>query len=79
MQVFSLLIIDQHTFELVHCHTFMPFEYATSHPNHYYVVGTGIIQREESETKAGGVSGYMGSLRRSVDLRYCLCTINLFC
>ena len=61
MQVFSLLIIDQHTFEVVHCHTFMPSEYATSimscklgdDPTPYYVVGTGIIHPEESEPKTG--------------------------
>ena len=53
---FLSLIINQHTFEIVHSYTFIPFEYAISiMSNHYYVVGTGIIQREESETKAGGV------------------------
>ena len=56
LQVFFLLIINQHTFEIVHSYTFIPFEYAISiMSNHYYVVGTGIIQREESEPKAGGV------------------------
>ena len=61
LQIFSLLIIDQHTFETVHCHTFMPMEYTTSimscklgdDPNPYYVVGTGIIHPEESEPKTG--------------------------
>ena len=56
-----MLIIDQHTFEVVHCHTFMPSEYATSimscklgdDPTPYYVVGTGIIHPEESEPKTG--------------------------
>merc|ERR1719322_173620 len=29
-EVFSLLIVDQHTFEVVHCHTFMQSEYVPS-------------------------------------------------
>ena len=61
MQVFSMLIIDQHTFEVVHCHTLMQQEYATSilscklgdDPTPYYIVGTGFIHPEESEPKTG--------------------------
>ena len=47
-----MLIVDQHTFEVVHCHTFMQQEYACSimscklgeDNTPYYVVGTGFIQ-----------------------------------
>merc|ERR1719323_2156892 len=60
-EVFSMLIIDQHTFEVVHCHTLMQQEYATSilscklgdDPTPYYIVGTGFIHPEESEPKTG--------------------------
>ena len=60
-QVFSMLIVDQHTFEVVHCHTFMQQEYACSimscklgeDNTPYYVVGTGFIHPEESEPKTG--------------------------
>jgi len=60
-EVFSLLIVDQHTFEVVHCHTFMQSEYVTSimsckladDPTPYYIVGTGFIHPEESEPKTG--------------------------
>ena len=48
-EVYSLLIIDQHTFEVLHAHQLMQQEYAMSllscklgeDPNPYYVVGTG--------------------------------------
>jgi len=48
-QVYSLLIIDQHTFEVLHSHQLMQQEYGMSllscklgdDPNPYYVVGTG--------------------------------------
>jgi DNA damage-binding protein 1 len=48
-QVYSLLIIDQNTFEVLHSHQLMQQEYAMSllscklgdDPNPYYVVGTG--------------------------------------
>ena len=61
LQVFSMLIVDQHTFEVVHCHTFMQQEYACSimscklgeDNTPYYVVGTGFIHPEESEPKTG--------------------------
>ena len=56
-----MLIVDQHTFEVVHCHTFMQQEYACSimscklgeDNTPYYVVGTGFIHPEESEPKTG--------------------------
>lgn len=57
----SLLIVDQHTFEVVHAHTFMQTEYAMSlvscklgdDSTPYYVVGTSFINPEESEPKVG--------------------------
>lgn len=62
-EVYSLLIIDQHTFEVLHAHQFMQQEYALSllstklgnDPNPYYVVGTGLVSPEESESKTGRV------------------------
>ena len=60
-EVYSLLIIDQHTFEVFHSHQLMQQEYATSilscklgdDPTPYYVVGTALIHPEESEPKTG--------------------------
>ncbi len=62
-EVFSLLIIDQHTFEVLHAHQFMQQEYAVSliscklgnDPNPYYVVGTGLVSPEESESRQGRI------------------------
>lgn len=62
-EVFSLLIIDQHTFEVLHAHQLMQQEYGMSllscklgeDPNPYYVVGTGNVAPEESESKAGRI------------------------
>ncbi|CAL1299313.1 unnamed protein product [Larinioides sclopetarius] len=61
VDVYSLLIIDQHTFEVLHAHQFLPNEYAISivstklgeDPNTYYVVGTAIVNSDESEPKQG--------------------------
>merc|ERR1712241_688699 len=57
-EVYSLLIIDQHTFEVLHAHQLMQQEYAMSllscklgdDPNPYYVVST-----EDSEPKIGRI------------------------
>ena len=62
-EVYSLLIIDQHTFEVLHAHQFMQQEYAISliscmlgnDPQPYYVVGTGLVSPEESEAKSGRI------------------------
>ena len=62
-EVYSLLIIDQHTFEVLHAHQLMPQEYAMSllscklgdDPSPYYVVGTGIVNPEDSEPKIGRI------------------------
>ena len=59
MEVHSLLIIDQHTFEVQHAHSFVPSEYALSlisikfdnDPGYYFVVGTAYVNPEESEPK----------------------------
>lgn len=60
-EVYSLLIIDQNTFEVLHAHQFMQQEYGLSliscklgeDPTPYFIVGTGLVNPEESEPKAG--------------------------
>ncbi|XP_038067172.1 DNA damage-binding protein 1-like [Patiria miniata] len=59
----SLLIIDQHTFEVLHAHHFVPYEYATSivssklgnDPTTYYIIGTAMVYPEEAEPKKGRI------------------------
>ncbi len=61
--VHSLLIIDQHTFEVLHSHQLMHQEFGLSllscklgdDPNPYFVVGTGVVNPEECESKAGRI------------------------
>lgn len=61
VEVHNLLIIDQNTFEVLHSHQFMQTEYALSlmsaklgnDPNTYYIVGTAMVNPEESEPKIG--------------------------
>ncbi|XP_015904539.1 DNA damage-binding protein 1 [Parasteatoda tepidariorum] len=61
VDVHSLLIFDQHTFEVLHAHQFLPNEFAISiissklgdDPNTYYIIGTAIINSDESEPKQG--------------------------
>ncbi|KAF4521020.1 hypothetical protein B566_EDAN002515 [Ephemera danica] len=63
VEVHSLLIIGQHTFEVLHAHQFMQAEYALSmvstklgeDPVTYYIVGTALVNPEESEPKAGRI------------------------
>ncbi|KAK3102365.1 hypothetical protein FSP39_010832 [Pinctada imbricata] len=63
VDVHSLLIIDQHTFEVLHAHTLMPNEFATSlissklgEDSHtYYIVGTALVHPEEAEPKQGRI------------------------
>ncbi|CAL8110980.1 unnamed protein product [Orchesella dallaii] len=63
IEVHNLLIVDQHTFEVLHAHQFMQNEYAISivscklgeDPNHYYVVGTAVVLPDESEPKQGRI------------------------
>ncbi|XP_059472612.1 DNA damage-binding protein 1 [Neocloeon triangulifer] len=62
-EVHNLLVVDQHTFEVHHCHQLMPSEYAISlvsarlgdDPRTYYIVGTALVNPEESEPKAGRI------------------------
>uniref|UniRef100_A0A1E1XLY5 DNA damage-binding protein 1 n=1 Tax=Amblyomma sculptum TaxID=1581419 RepID=A0A1E1XLY5_AMBSC len=61
VEVHNLLIIDQHTFEVLHAHQFMQTEYAMSivstrlgsDSNTYYIVGTANVLPEESDPKQG--------------------------
>ncbi|XP_052213076.1 DNA damage-binding protein 1-like isoform X2 [Dreissena polymorpha] len=63
IEVHSLLVIDQHTFEVLHAHTLLPNEFATSllstklgdDPNTYYIVGTAFVHPEEAEPKRGRI------------------------
>ncbi|XP_075223029.1 DNA damage-binding protein pic [Lycorma delicatula] len=63
VEVHNLLIIDQHTFEVLHAHQLMTTEYALSlvstklgdDPNTYYIIGTALVNPEESEPKQGRI------------------------
>ncbi|XP_049788661.1 DNA damage-binding protein 1 [Schistocerca nitens] len=63
VEVHNLLVVDQHTFEVLHAHQFMQGEYALSlvssklgdDPNTYYIVGTALVNPEESEPKQGRI------------------------
>lgn len=63
VEVHNLLIIDQHTFEVLHAHQLMTTEYALSlvstklgdDPNTYYIVGTALVNPDESEPKQGRI------------------------
>nr|CAD7197866.1 unnamed protein product [Timema douglasi] len=63
VEVHNLLVIDQHTFEVLHAHQFMQCEYAVSlvstklgdDPTTYYIVGTALVNPEESESKQGRI------------------------
>ncbi|XP_026675017.1 DNA damage-binding protein 1 isoform X2 [Ceratina calcarata] len=69
IEVHNLLIIDQHTFEVLHAHMLMPTEYALSlistklgeDPTSYYVVGTALIHPDETEPKMGRILLYQWS------------------
>lgn len=61
VDVYSFIIVDQNTFEVVHSHGFLQNEFALSltscklgdDETVYYVVGTGIVHPEEVEPKVG--------------------------
>lgn len=63
VEVHNLLIIDQHTFEVLHAHQFMQTEYAMSivstrlgnDPNTYYIVGTANVLPDEADPKQGRI------------------------
>ncbi|XP_012275586.1 DNA damage-binding protein 1 [Orussus abietinus] len=66
VEVHNLLIIDQHTFEVLHANTLMPTEYAMSlistklgeDPTSYYIVGTALVSPDESVPKMGRIIMY---------------------
>jgi len=61
VEIFSFLVLDQHTFEVTHAHQMLDNECTTAvvscqlanDPNTYYCVGTAIIYPEEPEPKEG--------------------------
>ncbi|KAM7405797.1 hypothetical protein PAMP_000224 [Pampus punctatissimus] len=63
VEVHSLLVVDQHTFEVLHAHQFLPSEYALSmvscrlgkDPSVYFIVGTSMVYPEEAEPKQGRI------------------------
>ncbi|XP_012942382.1 DNA damage-binding protein 1 isoform X2 [Aplysia californica] len=62
-EIYSLLILRQSTFEVLHAHTLLPGECTTSlisatlgeDPTPYYIVGTAIVSPEEAEPKSGRI------------------------
>ena len=62
-EINSLLLIDNKTFETLHSHQFIPTEYALSilscrladDPNTYFIVGTALVNNDESEPKIGRI------------------------
>ncbi|KAH9372440.1 hypothetical protein HPB48_012863 [Haemaphysalis longicornis] len=64
VEVHNLLIINQHTFEVLHAHRFRDNEYAMSivstrlgdDPTDYYVVGTATILPDEPDAKHGRIT-----------------------
>uniref|UniRef100_A0A1B6DPY2 DNA damage-binding protein 1 n=2 Tax=Clastoptera arizonana TaxID=38151 RepID=A0A1B6DPY2_9HEMI len=62
-EVHNLLILDQHSFEVLHSHELLPNEYALSlvstklgeDPDTYYIVGTAFVDPEDSEPKQGRI------------------------
>uniref|UniRef100_A0A8C7X5H2 DNA damage-binding protein 1 n=1 Tax=Oryzias sinensis TaxID=183150 RepID=A0A8C7X5H2_9TELE len=63
VEVHSLLVVDQHTFEVLHAHQFLPSEYGLSlvscrlgkDPSVYFIVGTAMVYPEEPEPKQGRI------------------------
>ncbi|XP_064831146.1 DNA damage-binding protein 1-like [Oncorhynchus masou masou] len=63
VEVHSLLVVDQHTFEVLHAHQFLQSEYALSmvscrlgrDPAVYFIVGTAMVYPEEAEPKQGRI------------------------
>ncbi|KAM9861365.1 DNA damage-binding protein 1 [Aulostomus maculatus] len=63
VEVHSLLVVDQHTFEVLHAHQFLPSEYSLSmvscrlgkDPSVYFIVGTAMVYPEEAEPKQGRI------------------------
>ncbi|XP_047506298.1 DNA damage-binding protein 1 [Pieris napi] len=63
VEIYNLLILDHHTFEVLHAHQLMASEFALSllscklgdDPTYYYAVGTAVLNPEESEPKQGRI------------------------
>ncbi|KAA0714579.1 DNA damage-binding protein 1 DDB p127 subunit [Triplophysa tibetana] len=63
VEVHSLLVVDQHTFEVLHGHQFLQNEYALSMVSCklgrdlavYFIVGTAMVYPEEAEPKQGRI------------------------
>lgn len=63
VEVHNILILDQHTFEVLHAHQLMPNEYALSlisarlgdDPTPYYIASTALVVPDESEPKIGRI------------------------
>uniref|UniRef100_A0A8K9XPT6 DNA damage-binding protein 1 n=1 Tax=Oncorhynchus mykiss TaxID=8022 RepID=A0A8K9XPT6_ONCMY len=63
VEVHSLLVVDQHTFEVLHAHQFLQSEYALSMVSCrlgrdlsvYFIVGTAMVYPEEAEPKQGRI------------------------
>eukprot|EP00795_Rhopilema_esculentum_P011588 gene11587-21825_t len=63
VELFSVLIVDQHTFEVTHAHHFGEKDHCTAlmscrlanDPNTYYCVGTSVVIPEETEPKSGSI------------------------
>ncbi|XP_031628469.1 DNA damage-binding protein 1 isoform X2 [Contarinia nasturtii] len=66
VEIYNLLIIDQNTFEVLHAHHFMQTEYVLSiisarlgeDPNTYFVIGTALVNPDETEPKCGRIIVY---------------------
>jgi DNA damage-binding protein 1 len=62
-EVHNLLVVDKHSFEVLHCHQFTPCEYVLSivsamlgdDPKTYYIVGTALVNPKESEPRVGRI------------------------
>ncbi|CAG4984132.1 unnamed protein product [Colias eurytheme] len=63
LEIHNLLLVDHHTFEVLHAHQLPSSEFAMSlvscklgdDPAHYYALGTAILNPEESEPKQGRI------------------------
>uniref|UniRef100_A0A4W5MVZ4 DNA damage-binding protein 1 n=1 Tax=Hucho hucho TaxID=62062 RepID=A0A4W5MVZ4_9TELE len=63
VELHSLLVVDQHTFEVLHAHQFLQSEYALSMVSCrlgrdlsvYFIVGTAMVYPEEAEPKQGRI------------------------
>lgn len=74
LETSNLLIINQHTFEILHSHQFMPTEQAVSilsarlgeENEEYFVVGTAFVTPDEPEAKQGRVIVFKWSQESSL-------------